>query len=571
MIAEQQLSNADIVHQYCDDVLGGRLVAGELVRGSCNRYLKDLEREVTDDFPYHFCEDSANEVCDFFPQYLRHSTGSTAGQPFLLTPWQMFCIWNLFGWKREDETRRFRKAFISVARKNGKSTLAAGIAIYMARNDRNPTTGEPEARSEVILAATQREQADIVYQEVRQMLAASPTLKQGMTERKANPQQITFTKNSGYIRTVGSDRAKDGLNSHLVILDEVHAFTRSHRRTYDTLQTGSGFREQPLILTVTTAGDDRSYIWADEWRYARGVALNAIRDDAIFSMSFEIDEDDDPLDPANWIKANPNLGECLRLEYLEERAREAKESSLKLNAFTRYHANRAVASTASAFDKKAWQACAGDLSDWAEADAIGGGVDLGARDDFASFALCARFKDSTGDDGEPIFRYEVRSWAYIATDTVRDLKTDPFPVFLATGELRQETYPIDCLRSDLLTECARYGVDSVAYDPYSAQPFSELIEQKGVPIASMAQNCAHFNEPIQEFKALMADGRIRHDGGELLSWCLGNAVAVVDRQERWMLSKRDSAEKIDAIVATLMAFRRCSLAKPRAEGPLACF
>jgi phage terminase large subunit-like protein len=557
------------VDRYVESVTSGEVVVGTLVRDSVLRYLSDLERG--EEWPYYFDCKAATKACDFFPTMLRHSTGGTAGLPFQLTGFQQFIVWNLFGWKRkEDDTRRFRKAFVSMARKNGKSTLAAGIAIYMAGTDINPRAKKPEPRSEVLLAATQREQAMIIYNEVLRMLDASPKLMINTQEKKGNQARIEFKQNDGQIRSVGSDRAKDGFNPHLVVLDEVHAFTKSHQATYNTLQTGSGFRDQPLILTVTTAGDNHSFIWADEWKWAKGVVEGTFEDDSLFAMCFEIDEKDDPLDPEVWIKANPNLGECLREEYLVNQAKQAKESALKLNVFTRYHANRQVKSTESAFDMDAWDECKGELSDWSKADCIGAGIDLGSRDDLAASALVARFVMEDSPASAPVYRYEITCRSYIADDTVRDLTAEPFVGFVKSGELRKCPHPLAELQAELLEQCRQTNVDSVAYDPYNAQPMAEALELAGLTVASMAQNTSHFNEPIQEIKQAIKDGRVTHDGNPVLRWAFDNAVAKVDWSNRWMLTKRDSKDKIDPCVAVLMAFRRSALGTPRAKGPLYC-
>ncbi len=557
------------VDSYVAGVLDGSTVVGTLVRDSVLRYVSDLERG--EDFPFYFDPEAAGKACNFFPEMLRHSTGGTAGNPFELTGFQQFIVWNIFGWRRiEDDTRRFRKAFVSMARKNGKSTLAAGIAIYMAGHDVNPRAGKPEPRSEVLLAATQREQAMIVYNEVLKMIDSSPKLMINSREKKGNLARIEFFANDGYIKSVGSDRAKDGYNPHLVVLDEVHAFTKSHQATYNTLQTGSGFRDQPLILTVTTAGDNHSFIWADEWAWAKGVVEGTFDDDSLFAMCFEIDEKDDPLDPAVWAKANPNLGECLREEYLVNQAKQAKESALKLNVFTRYHANRQVKSTESAFDMEAYDACKGELSDWSQADCVGTGIDLGSRDDLAASAMVARFVMEDSPATAPVYRYEIKCRSYIADDTVRDLTASPFVEFVKSGLLRKCPHPLAELQAELLEDCRETNVDSVAYDPYNAQPMAEALELAGLTVASMAQNTSHFNEPIQEIKQAIKDGRVIHDGNPVLRWAFDNAVAKVDWSNRWMLTKRDSKDKIDPCVAVLMAFRRSALGTPKAKGPLYC-
>ena len=166
---------------------------------------------------------------------------------------------------------------------------------------------------------------------------------------------------------------------------------------------------KPLIVSVTTAGSDQSYIWLEEYKYAKGVALQKIEDESFFSYCFQMDEDDDPLDSEGWLKANPNLGVSVKADYLETQAKYARESALALNRFDRYHSNRLVGSTERAFSIEDWDKCKGEMSDWSTADSIGAGVDLGGRDDLAAFGLVAKFRMDDDEDGTPVYRYEVRN------------------------------------------------------------------------------------------------------------------------------------------------------------------
>ena len=227
------------VQRYIDEVLSGEIVCCQAAIQAVSRHLENLERQRTPDFPYYFDERHAEVACEFFPMVLRHSIGDYAGLPFELEGWQKFALWCLFGWKREtDSSRRFRKVFWTMARKNGKSSIAAGLAIFLAMLDVNPVTGRPEDVAEVILAATKKEQVEkVIYAEIERMRIRSKFI-----EKASSPinRQITFSANSGSIRCVGSDKPYDGLNPHAVIMDELHAWREHHRKFYDTMQTGSG-------------------------------------------------------------------------------------------------------------------------------------------------------------------------------------------------------------------------------------------------------------------------------------------------------------------------------------------
>lgn len=557
------------VQQYIDDVLSGEIVSCKLTRYAVERHVADLEKSASnsDAFPYYFDERAALACCEFFPIMLRHSIGDHAGLPFDLQPWQLFGVWVLFGWKRHaDDSRRFRRFYKSVARKNGKSTESAGIALLMAMLDVNPLTGKPEDVAEVILAATKKEQVEkVIYAEIERMRVRSPEIEQLSSRQN---KQITFKHNTGTIRCVGSDKPYDGLNPHAVIMDELHAWREHHRKFYDTMQTGSGARSQPLVGSITTAGADDSHLWKEEYEYARGVLDGTITDEAYFAYVFELDPEDDPLDASAWIKANPNLGVSVKAEYLQEQAARAATSRIFLNQFTRYHGNRLVASIDRAFDLDQWDACAGELSDWREADAIGAGVDLGARDDLAAYAICARFPLGEDEDGNVVYRYEVRAQSFIAADTERDLTEQPFANFLHEDWLKACKYPTSEIKAELLQELEEIGCHAIAYDPYNAQQFGDDMTEAGVTAARMAQTCTIQNEPILDFAKAIADGRVTHNGDPLLRWALGNAVTHTDRQDRVMLDKKNSRNKIDPVVATVMAFRMACKAPRRPIGSL---
>jgi phage terminase large subunit-like protein len=551
------------VQDYIEGVLNGDIVTSQRARDAVARHLADLGREGDADFPYYFDAGHAQQVCRFFPAMLRHSIGEFAGQPFELEDWQLFGVWVLFGWKRiGDNSRRFRKAYWSMARKNGKSSFAAGLCHYLAVGDIDPKTGKPEAVGQILLTATKKDQAKVIYSEAERMRNQSPTLKK-MSGVKY--ETITYSHNQSYMRMVSSDKPFDGLNPHCVVMDELHAWGEHHRKFYDTMVTGSASRTQPLHLIITTAGDDQSHLWLEDYQYACQVVRGVVVDETLFALVYELDEEDNPADERNWIKANPNLHVSVKLDYLQQQWNECQHTAIKRNRFVRYHGNRVVTSTEKAFDLVAWDACAGELSDWTEADAIGAGADLGARDDLAGLGYCARFRIDS-DSEKPQYRYEIKCKAFIASDTTRDLVKAPFSTWIYDEKLQKCTYPIDELSQQLIEDCREFDIPTVAYDPYNGQQLGESLTKEGITAARMAQNQANFNEAIRDFQDLIAKGRIKHDGNPLLRWCVNNAIIARDRQDRWMFDKRSSGEKIDPLVATVMAYRVASLAPERSTG-----
>lgn len=555
------------VAAYIQDVLAGRQVACELVRLAVERHVRDLSRQRTDDFPYYFSENVAEAACDFFPN-LPHTIGDYAGLPFELEPWQLFGIWTLFGWKRcGDDSRRFRRFYWSMARKNGKSSLAAGIAIFMAMLDVNPKTGRPEDVAEVILSATKKEQVEkVIYAEIERMRTRSPFLKSASTSIN---RQISFKRNKGSIRCVGSERPYDGLNPLSVLMDELHEWRDFHRKFYDTMLTGSGSRTQPLVGAVTTAGNDLSHIWIEEYERADAVLRGTVIDETLFAYVFELDASDDPLDESTWIKANPNLGVSVKLDYLKE---QPKDTPFSKNRFTRYHCNRKVTALEKAFDVTVWDKLKAHLSDWSTADAIGYGVDLGSHDDLSSWAAVARFPIPNAIPDSPedktVWRYEVKTCSYMDEETNRNLEKPPFSAWVYQEIVKKCKYPNNQLEIDLIEHMNRNHGDEVAFDANNAKTSIERMASQGFKPFTMRQTQAWFNEPIRDFLQAIRSGRISHDGDPVLRWCMHNAVLSTSAQGDVMFDKSSSTEKIDAVVAAVMAFRVVSRIQSRATGSL---
>lgn len=559
--------------QYIEDVQSGEIRSCKTVRNAIKRHIRDLEKQRTDDFPYYFDREYAEAVVSFFPVMIKHSIGRDVGQPLVLQPWQVFAVASIFGWKKtSDDCRRFSKAMISPARKNGKSTLAAAIALFAGSMDYNPVSKGFENVAQVLLAATKKEQSmRVVFAEACRMRAQSEELS-SMSTLKNN--QIFFKHNQGSIFCVGSDKPLDGFSASLTVIDELAAFRSDggQKAFVETMLTQGGARSQPLTLFITTAGNDNSFLWLEQYNYGKGVVSLDFHDESYFFLNYELDEDDDVYDPENWVKANPCLGVTIMPEYLEDQAKPAKTDVIVERRFKKYHCNIVTSSNSAAFSLEQWDACAGEFSDWQDADAVGCGVDLGGRDDLAAFALVARFE--TGEFTQvdehapevPIYRYEARTWQYISTDTTRDITQRPFADFIENDLIRTTRFPTNELERDLLRECQRYRCYDVAYDPYNSQSTAERLETEGLEPASMTQSCRYQNEPIQELRACIADGRFLHDGNSCLKWMIGNAVLVHDRQDRVMFDKKASAEKIDGVVAMTMALGRAMHASSKSNG-----
>lgn len=589
------------VEQYCRDVMTGKLVTGRLVRLAVMRYLDDKKNAGSRG--YYFSEAAANDVLNFYPMCC-HTQGSRwSNQPIQLEPWQKFIIWNLFGWRCEDDdTRRFRKAFIEVARKNGKTTMVAPLAIYMMLCDFMPgVEGPSESGAQGYCAATKEDQAKLLFKEVVRMLRSSPELREmvkigqiGITQRV-----VKFEATGGSEFTaLGSDSdSQDGFNIHLAIRDELHAWRERHRGLAEKLDSADGSRDQPLVVTITTAGDELSTLWSEDHDRAEA-AVSAVltgdhHSDEVFSFIAAIDVQefpcfeclgsdcphchgtgtvpkDDPFEDAACVaKANPNSGVSKSVKTLSLKLEEARNFPHKRNEFLRYQCNVRVAAIEKAVLPEVWAACAGDLSDWQQASRIHGGFDLGRSNDMAAAGLVARF-DEADDDGKAFLRFEVRGRAWTCQDRPETVRTNQIERWIEAGILGEsdgDQVRFGDVEDWIASESSIVGARTWAFDPnFALRSAQRLQEEFGLTIFKFTQSAYHYNEAVRTFlKALTAkhivNGKevrgLTHDGDPVLAWMVNNLVIRRDQKDHWMPDKGSSPQKIDLAVALLMALSEC--------------
>jgi len=336
------------VTSYARAVVQGKVPACRWAMLACERLLLDLALQKKKPFPYRFDEELADRAVEFY-SYLKHSKGKWAGQEFILEPWQIFIVGNIFGWvKKADGLRRFQTVYIEVPRKNGKSTLASGIGLYCFIAD-----GEPGA--EVYTAATKRDQARITHGEAVRMVRKSPFLRSRIKIYKDNMHIIAT---AAVFEPLGADAdSMDGLNVLCAIIDELHAHKK--RDTFDVLETATGARQQPILFSITTAGFDRQSVCFEQHDYLtrilKGAADRSFVDDTYFGVIYGIDDDDDYRDPHAWAKANPNLGVSVNLEDLERKVRKASASPASLNNLLRKHFDKWVQQSVRWIDMDLWR------------------------------------------------------------------------------------------------------------------------------------------------------------------------------------------------------------------------
>lgn len=539
--------------RYLDDVRSGKRIAGRLERSAVKRFDSDRERERSDpDYPYELNMQLAETACEFF-ELFKHTDGEYAGRRFELYPWQVFIVFNLFGWVHKSTGfRRYREAFLSVGRGNGKSPFGALIMLLLFAFD-----APLEARAEVYTSAVKRDQAKIAFGACKRFVETTP-LKDGYISIFQN--KLSIDRTNSIFEPLSSDaKSADGLNIHGLLRDELHAWTEKQRDYYEKLQTALGKRRQPLAVTITTAGDEESQIWREEHGFASKVVDPdcPVESDSLFVMIFEIDDDDSELEEDNWHKANPMLEfGVVKVQYLKDLAAKAETEPAALNQFRRYHCNKLTVSANRSITSEMWAKGAADIP-WEMVKEIYSGVDLGWKDDLAAVGYVAPL-DWVSIEGKSKRRYAVWADVFVPAGSARDLNRQPFAEWINSGRLIKtdsewtDTTPI---YKSVDEANKRFGIKSLAYDPAGAREFALNCENElSVSTFAFSQQHKHYHEPLEEFVIAMNEGRLIHGDDSLLGWATLNVIEDVNSKGHRMPSKKRSEDKIDPFVAVLMAF-----------------
>jgi phage terminase large subunit-like protein len=495
--------------------------------------------------PYYIDSERADRAEAFFSQMLRHSKGRWAGQPFALEPWQRDLVRRAFGsMDRRTKRRRYRRVFVFIPRKNGKSTMGAGVANYLL-------TADGEAGAEVYSAALDREQASIIFSEAKSMCLQEPLLREQCTiYRRA----IVVPDTMSSYRVLSADAEnKHGLNAHGVIFDELH--TQDDRDLYDVLITSTGAREQPMTWMFTTAGFDRASICYEVYDYAKRVLAGEIDDPEFLPVIFEAGPDDDWKDPKTWHKANPNLGVTLELGYMEAECRHAQATPLYENTFRRLHLNQWTQQETRWVSVERWDQNAGPTR------ALSGRRGWTAMDLSRKTDLTAAVTVFPDDDGT----YDILAKFWMPRENVGEKERRdrvPYSAWIRDGLIEAtEGNVVDyrSVRHYVLEIGKLHEIVEVAYDPWNATQIAVELQDDGVVVVEHMQGFKSMSEPMKSLEALIIDGKLRHGGNPVLRWMFSNVAVEMDAAENIKPSKRKSRGRIDGIVALVMAIGRATL------------
>jgi len=531
---------------YCRGVLDGTVPASQMIRAAVQRHLDDLQDGRARGL--HFDRQAAEYAAQFFG-LLKHSKGEWAGKAFELAPWQQFIVWSLFGWKRADGLRRFRTAFVMVPRKNGKSTISAGLGLYLLTVD-----GEPGA--EIYSAATKRDQAKITWDEAVRMSRASPALA-SMVEHWRSSDTLSVSATASKFQPLGADAdTMDGLNIHGAIIDELHAHRTS--AVVDVLDTATGARRQPLTFEITTAGFDRESICYQHYQYSRDVLRGTVRDDAWFAYIAEIDDGDDWQDERTWAKANPNLGVSVKLDDLQRKAEKARHMPAAQNGFRRLHLNEWTQQSDRWIDLDLWDAnfTRGVKAEDLAGRAGYGGLDLSAVSDLSAWVVAF-----PRDDGSGVLDLWCRFWCPEARVLDRDNRyAEQYQAWARAGFL--ETTPGDAIdyqyiKAKILEDASRFRIVDLNVDRlFQGYGLSIELADEGLNVIGMGQGFLSMAAPMKTFERLLLSKQLNHGNHPVLRWMAGNVAVRQDPAGNLKPDKAQSQGRIDGIVATAMALDR---------------
>ena len=496
----------------------------------------------------HYDKAKADRAVKFI-ENLCHTKGKWAGKRFWLLPWQEQLIRDIFGIVKPDGYRQFRTAFVEICKKVGKSELAAAVALYLLYADNEPS-------AEVYGAAADRQQASIVFDVARQMVEMSPALLKRSKLMTATKRIVNYG-NSGYYQVLSAEvGGKHGFSVSGLVFDEIH--TQPNRQLYDVLTKGSSdARQNPLHFIITTAGTDRHSIAYELHTKAVDILEGRRVDPTFYPVVYGLKDDEDWEDEANWYKVNPSLGYTVDIERLRDAYREAKQNPADEVTFKWLRLNMWVSSTV------AWIPDAIFMKGNEEIDLAAlegrdcyGGLDLSSTGDIT--ALVLMFPPRDEDE-----KYILLPFFWVPEETIPQrvkAASVPYDIWERQGYLLSTEGNVihyDFIEKFINDLAEKYHIVEIAVDRWNATQMIQNLEGDGFTMIPFGQGSASMSGPTKDFYRLLMEGKIIHGGHPVLRWMAGNVVVDTDPAGNIKVTKAKSKEKIDGIVAAIMALDRC--------------
>lgn len=524
--------------QYPVDVISGNVIAGKHIKKACERFFS-----LMDDDRYMFLEEKVDKVIRLY-HHLRHFKGRHSGKPFVLEPWQEWLIASIYGfYNKSDGSRLTQTVYIEVARKNGKTALAAGIGLNALIND-------DEDGAEVYFAANSKDQVKISAWPLCSNFAKAFDPKEKYL--KVYRDTINFDKTISWLKVLAADSTKlDGPNPSTFILDEYHAAKSNSLKA--VLESGQGTRDNPLEIIITTAGFDKlgpCY----ELRTTATEILNGLKeDDSFFMAIYSLDEKDDWKDEANWIKSNPNMDVTVKSSYLRKEVRKAMNTpSDEVNVKTK-NLNMWCDSSDVWIPDDYILACSRkvDLADFTTNDDCFAGIDLSSTSDLT----CVSFM--IPKDGKLYFK----TLYYLPEEALETKKNkEQYSEWVRLGFLKLtpgNVVDYDYILDDILSVDKRLYIVKVGYDSWNATQFVINATDKGLPMEPVSQSIGNFNRPTKEMERVILSGNVVIDNNPITRFCFRNVVMKLDHNGNTKPSKEYRDKKIDGVISMIEAMGVC--------------
>jgi len=530
----------EVAWHYMHDVLEGIIPAGKHVHAACQRQMDDLVR-FADEKQYIFNSSKANRVCAFI-ELLPHIKGPKAGERIHLEGWQCFILTTAFGWTDVKGNRRFRRLYIEVPRGNGKSAMSSGVGLYMVAADN-------EGGAEVYSFATTRDQAKIVFGDAQNMTRRTAGLR-NQFELEVNAHTISCERTSSKFEALSAEGSTlDGLNTHCAIIDELHA--HKTRAVYDVVETSIGKRKQSMLWVITTAGSNRSGICYEVRSFVLKVLNKSAIDESQFGIIYGLDEQDDWTTEASLKKANPNWGVSVQPDIHLALQSKAMTMVSAANNFRTKHLNDWVNADVSWMDMRKWdQAANHELTmEMFHGKQCFIGVDLASKVDLAVVMII--FEDKG--------MYYVFGEYFLPRDTVERGENSQYAGWEQIGKLTVTEGSIidfDVIEQKILQLCTMFEVLEIAYDPFQATQMVMRLLQQGINLVEVRPTVLNFSEPMKQLEALVISNKLQHNGDQVLTWNVSNVVCHVDAKDNIFPRKERVENKIDGVVALIMALNR---------------
>lgn len=540
--------------QYAAAVKSGEIITGLRVQQAISRFY--LLLDTADAKGYWLDHKKGFAVIRFFEKFLQHTKGKSAGAPFLLSPYQQFTLYNLFAWqtanKKGQTIRLIRNVYEKVGKKNGKTAVEAGLALFVMAFDN-------EAGAEVYVGATKEEQAKLCFHQ-----ACDFVLKNSLLQKlgfKVYQKEIKFVPTSAFMKPLGGDsKTQDGINSHLSILDEMHAHKDDSVK--ENLESSSAARLQPITYTITTAGTNIHGVCKNFEDSCINILEGVAEDDTFLIMIHDLDEKDNWQDPQNWFKANPNLDVTVSLDFLQKEYQKTVNQPSKIPNFKTKHLNMWVDAPTVWVESEFWNACMQPIR-YENFAKLGncGGLDLSSTTDLTAFAII------TEPDAEGFRDLDV--WCFCPLDTIekrskedrvpykywanlkRDNATDAADTYLIATPGNMVDYNI--VFNKIVEITYSHKTNHLEYDRKFSAGLIAPLQEAGVELAPFTQTLMNYTSPTKEFERLLRSAKLRVGNNPILKWMLSGVVPIYDTNENVRLDKSRSTKRIDGIIASIMA------------------